>query len=199
MSEPFVLPNPLLAHHQSNERIETQPYDQTLIVSTFGEPEPEYATLHKRTGLMDAPQRAVLELTGKDRLNFLNNLITQQTFDKQTKTPLAAGKVLYSFLLNGKGRIICDVNVIELGERTLLDIDGRLTPMLLATLDKYLFGEAVKISSGVGRYHQLWLHGPESAAALATIGTALDPGTLPNQSCQSIRILDRDAVVFATT
>src|SRR5947209_8400122 len=107
-----TLPNPLHALHQQAEA-EFQPYATTEIVSTFGEPQAEYAALHKGCGMIDLPQRGLLELTGKDRLAFLNNLLTNQTYDKQTKTGLAAGKGVYAFFLNTKGRIVTDMNVIE--------------------------------------------------------------------------------------
>src|SRR5512140_1386023 len=81
-------------------RAEFQPYDQLQIVSTFGEPQAEYAAVRKSAGLFDAAHRGVLELTGKDRLTFLNNLLTNQVYDKQAKAPLPAGQGVYAFLLN---------------------------------------------------------------------------------------------------
>src|SRR5688500_18548493 len=105
--------NPLLdLHRQANA--ETQPYGEIEIVSTFGEVQAEYAAIRKGSGMMDLPQRGFIELTGKDRLTFLNNLISNQTYDKQAKAGLSAGQGVYAFLLNAKsGRIIADINVIE--------------------------------------------------------------------------------------
>src|SRR3954464_1213783 len=115
MSE--VLPNPLRELHAA-ANAEFQPYAQLEIISTFGQPEAEYAAIRKAAGLMDLPQRSVLELTGKDRLAFLNNLLTNQTWDKAAKTGMAAGTGVYAYFLNLKGRIVVDMNVLELGERT---------------------------------------------------------------------------------
>src|SRR5947209_20152883 len=104
------LPNPLLPLHQAGEA-EFQPYAQVEIVSTYGEPQAEYAALHKACALIDLPQRGLLELTGKDRLPFLNNLVTNQTWSKETKSGLGAGQGTYAFFLNTKGRIVTDMNV----------------------------------------------------------------------------------------
>src|SRR3954468_4012218 len=120
--EPSPLPNPLLPLHQRAEA-EFQSYAQVDIVSTFGEPQAEYAAIRKGCGLMDLPQRGILELTGKDRLKFLNHLLTNQTWDKATKQGLGAGKGVYSYFLNDKGRIVSDMNVLEVGERTWLEMD----------------------------------------------------------------------------
>src|SRR5436189_4531330 len=118
--------NPLHDDHE-HAGAEFQAYGDVQIVATFGQPQAEYSAIHKACGIVDLPQRGIIELTGKDRLTFLNNLLTNQTFDKQTKTPLPAGAGVYAFLLNAKtGRIVVDVNVLELGDRTLLELDARL-------------------------------------------------------------------------
>ena len=55
--------NPLLTTHKT-ANAETQPYGEIEIVSTFGEMPAEYAAIHKRCGMMDLPQRGLIELTG---------------------------------------------------------------------------------------------------------------------------------------
>src|SRR6266542_3442287 len=122
---PEHYPNPLLDLHRQNPLTECQAHGPIEIVSTFGEPQAEYAAIRKSCAVMDLPQRGLIELTGKDRLPFLNNLITNQVWDKQAKKPLEAGRGVYAFLLNAKtGRIITDMNVLELGERTRLEMDA---------------------------------------------------------------------------
>jgi folate-binding protein YgfZ len=79
---------------------------------------------------------------------------------------MAAGTGVYAYFLNLKGRIVADMNVLERGERTLLETDVRMVETLRKTFDKYLFAEQVKMTSLVGRVHRLTLHGPEAAAVL---------------------------------
>src|SRR6185436_15021507 len=119
-------PSPLHEMHAQQERVEFVPYGAVEIVSTFGEPQAVYAAIRKGAAVIDLPQRGVLELSGRDRLAFLNNLISNKTYDPKTKVGLAAGGGVYSFFLNVKGRIVADMNVLELGERTLLEMDGRM-------------------------------------------------------------------------
>ena len=158
---PHDLPNPLLALHQK-AGAEFQAYDQLQIVSTFGEPEAEYAAIRRGAAVIDQPQRGVLELVGKDRLPFLNNLLTNQTWDKNTRSGLKAGEGVYAFFLGRNGRIVSDMNVIERGDRTLLEMDARLIEPVLVAFDRYLFGEDVKLTDRIGALHQLALHGPGS-------------------------------------
>jgi folate-binding protein YgfZ len=166
--------NPLQELHRQAEA-EFQTYGDVEIVSTFGEVPAEYAAIRKGCALMDLPQRGVLELSGMVRLPFLNNLVSNQVYDKQTKTSLAAGKGVYAFLLNAKsGRIITDLNVLERGDRTLLELDRRMIGPVRETLDRYLFAEQVKMENRGGVLHELALHGPGAAEALRSIGLNVD-------------------------
>jgi len=167
------LPNPLRDLHQQAEA-EFQPYDQLEIVSTFDEPQAEYAAIRKGCGLMDLPQRGVLEVAGKDRHAFLNNLLTNQIWNKETKKGLEVGQVVYAFFLNLQGRIVAEMNVIELGDRTLLEMDVRLVEPIRQTFDKYLFGEQVKLTNRVSDLHEVALYGPRS---LEVLGKDLEPMT----------------------
>jgi aminomethyltransferase len=162
------MPNPLKPLHEQTDA-EFQDYAGTEIVSTFGEPQAEYAAIHKGCALIDLPQRGLLELTGKDRLDFLNRFLTNQTVDPKNKTPLPAGKGVYAFLLNNKGRIVTDMNVIERGDRTFLELDARNVAMLRQTLEKFVFSEKVQFADRVGELHQIVMMGPKAAELLRRI------------------------------
>lgn len=161
-----ALPNPLRELHSQPEA-DFQQYGDLEIVSTFGQPEAEYAAIRKGAGLMDLPQRGILEVSGKDRLSFLNNLITNQTWDKATKSGLAAHSGVYAYFLNNKGRIVADMNVLELGGRTWLETDARMVEVLRKGLERYVFSEQVKFASQVGALHRMAVHGPEALSVLS--------------------------------
>lgn len=190
------LPNPLRGLHAASGA-EFQSYDQLDIVATFGEPQAEYAAIRKGAALVDEPQRGILELTGKDRHSFLNNLLTNQTCDKERKTGLAPGTGVYAFFLNLKGRIVADMNVLEIdhGDRTAIETDVRLVEPLRDVFDKYLFGEQVKISTGVGSLHRLTLHGPR-AVELLKEASGIDASGLPPLGSITFRVAGSDALVF---
>ena len=75
---------------------------------------------------MDLAQRGLLRVEGKDRLDFLNRLLSNQIVDKQSKMAIAAGAGVYSFMLNNKGRIISDMTVLERGEFAWVQSDATL-------------------------------------------------------------------------
>jgi aminomethyltransferase len=160
-----TIPNPLLELHQKADA-EVQAYDQVQIVSTFGEPEAEYAAIRKAAAVIDQPQRGLLELSGKDRLSFLNNLLTNQTWDKAAKRGLEVGQGVYAFFLGKNGRIVADMTVIERPDRTLLEMDARLVEPVRAAFEKYLFGEQVKMTDRVEAIRQISIHGPQALSIL---------------------------------
>jgi len=189
------LPNPLKPlHDQANA--EFQAYANVDIVSTFNEPQAEYAAIHRGCGLMDLPQRGVVEVTGKDRHTFLNNLLTNEIVSRETKKPLPAGQGVYAYFLNNKsGRIILDLNLLELGDRTILELDARSIPQLLELLDRYRFSEQVKWESGVGVLHEIALHGSE---ALEVASKAFDsvPDLSRSHSCGMARVIGQDVIAW---
>jgi aminomethyltransferase len=189
-----ALPNPLLPLHQA-AGAEFQNYADLEVPLTFGEPQAEYAAVRTGCGLIDMPQRGLLELTGKDRLPFLNNLLTNQTWDKETKQGMPPGTGVYAFFLNAKGRIVLDVNVLDLGDRTLLEMDARLVEDFRKTLDKYLFTEQVTIANRTGQLHSISLHGP-TARQIVGETTGQEVGGMAPLACIVGRVDDVDAVVW---
>jgi aminomethyltransferase len=188
------LPNPLRDLHEK-ANAEFQPYAALEIVSTFGEPQAEYAAIRKSAALIDEPQRGILELTGPDRLTFLNSFLTNQTWDKATKTGMAAGHGVYAFFLNGKGRIVTDAYVIERGDRTWLDMDARLVESTRVAFDKFLFREQVKMTNRVGSLHTLALHGPGAQKLLEEVCDPKPP-ELQQLASFATRLFGIDAIIW---
>jgi len=159
--------SPILAQHQQAEAA-TLTYgtgaDGTPVVEvvgTFGDLELEYAAIRKSCVLIDLPQRGVLEVTGPERLEFLNRMLTQEL---KNLPPFASRR---SFWLNRKGRIDADVRVIDLPSRTLLDVDVLATKRALDGLASYIITEDVQIRDVTQEMHRLSLHGPTSIALVS--------------------------------
>ena len=173
--------NPLFAlHEQANAGY--LPYGSEIqIIESFGEPEAEYAAIRKAAAIMDSPHRAVVELTGKDRLTFLHNLLTNDT------KSLAAGHGCYAYLLNLKGRIVLDVNVLHQHDATLLEVDARLADELCRMLNNYLFSDHVQIRNGADDLGRITIIGPDANDILDRIaGKNITAGlTEPLRNCRA--------------
>lgn len=165
------MPNPPIHPlHALHEQAEATflPYGSDIqIVESYGEVEAEYAAIRKAAALMDAPHRSVVILTGKDRLSFLHNKVTNDT------NRLTPGTGCYAYLLNLKGRIVMDMNILHAEEATLVELDRRLAPEFLTSMEKYIFTEDVRILDGSEQLGRLTLLGPRAHLLLQQV---LDAG-----------------------
>jgi len=169
---------PLLSRHRSRAALISSyadDADAVPIVQTFGQLDIEYAALRKHCVLFDAPHRGTLEITGADRLTFLDAMVTQRTRDLQP------GQWCDSFWLTRKGRIAADLRLIELPGRLLVDLDRLVAKATPDSLAEFLFSEDVTITDRTSDLCRLWLLGPTSVLLLAEIcdrsPEELEPGT----------------------
>jgi folate-binding protein YgfZ len=141
------------------------------IVESFGPIEPEYAAMRRYCGVLDAAHRTVIVLTGSDRLDFLDRMITQGV------AKLAPGQITRSFWLNRKGRIVADLLVANLPDRTLLEVDLHAAQATFDSLDAFLFTEDAEMSLDIEAFTQIRLYGPASLVALDGL---LEEGASPD-------------------
>lgn len=160
------------------------------LVETFGELELEYAAVRKSAAILDRPDRGVIEVTGAERIDFLNNMITQEL--KPAGTPLAAGAAVRSYWLNRKGRIDADMLIIELGDRMLIELDVHTAADTVASLDGFLFAEDCTLSDASESLHRFDLFGPGAAALLGTPDLTGNAATTVEIAGKSVTVARRD-------
>lgn len=167
-------PGAAVGHRRAVE-IEYLPYATSELgticelVAAFGPVEPEYAAIRRGAALFDAPQRGTVVVTGADRREFLQRMLTQDL------RGLTAGKATRSFWLNRKGRIDADLTVAELGERMILVVDAGRAAQTVSSLGEFLFSEDVSIVDAASDWHWIELHGPAAGRALALAGAGAIP------------------------
>ncbi|USN98804.1 MAG: aminomethyl transferase family protein [Phycisphaeraceae bacterium] len=135
------------------------------LVDSFGELDFEYAALRKSCVLLDQPHRGTIEVTGDDRHEFLNSMLTQQI------KGLGAFRSTPSFWLNKQGRILADLRVLELGDRVLIDLDAHAVDATVESLAGYIITEDVELNDLSDRLHRLALHGPSAIELLIAAST----------------------------
>lgn len=187
--------SPLRRMHQEAEAslLHYGPADKDVqLVETFGEMELEYGALRKGCILLDEPNRGTIVATGADRVSFLNRMVTQELKD------LTPFRSVCSFWLSRKGRIDADLRIIELPDRTLLDMDVHSAAGAMAGLSAFIVADDVTLTDATEQMHRLALHGPTGPALLEAISTPVDGprvgALLPGQAC-IVSIVGRDVVV----
>lgn len=166
------------------------------IVGTYGELELEYAAIRKGCLLLDLPNRAVLEVTGAERLEFLNRMITQEL--KPAKKWLDPFLSVSSFWLNRKGRIDADLRVLVLPDRVLLECDAHAAKRALDGLNAFIISEDASIRDLSQTTHRLALHGPTALQLLAAVSTPVagpDLASLDSNRSTIIRIGDAEIII----
>src|SRR5579863_7269318 len=100
-------------------------YNGVETALSFGDPAKELAALRSGCGIIALDWRAKITATGKDRVRWLHNMVTNNIRD------LAPEHGNYNFVLNVQGRILGDLYIYNRGESLMLDTDSvQVEPLL---------------------------------------------------------------------
>src|SRR6266852_7149727 len=103
--------NPLVMHHETmGARLE-----QGRIPLSYTNPVEEYGAIRNHSGMADVSHLGLLQVTGKDRLSFLNGLLTNEILK------LTEGTGIRSALLNTKARVLADLYLYARDDDLLID------------------------------------------------------------------------------
>jgi len=84
--------------------------------------------------------RAVVELSGEDRLGFLQGLVSNDV------TQAAPGRAVWAALLTPQGKWLADFFILADGERLLLDVAAAQAPMLVQRLGRFRLRSRVALA-----------------------------------------------------
>lgn len=108
-----------------------------------------YRALRTDGGVVRRTDRAVLAITGKDRADWLQGLVTNDV------ASLAPGERRYAAYLTPQGRMVTDMNVVARPDRLLLDVPAPLAATLRERMDGLIFAEDVQVVD-VGASMEVW-------------------------------------------
>lgn len=121
----------------------------------------EYELLRNRAGLVERPDRAILELSGAEAAEFLQGQVTNDV------EALAPGSGCYAALLDHKGKIRTDMRVLRLApDRLLVDAEGAGRAVLTHVFETYSLGREVSYTDLSEDHAVLSLIGPGARAGL---------------------------------
>ncbi|MFP5226483.1 MAG: YgfZ/GcvT domain-containing protein [Acidobacteriota bacterium] len=132
----------------------------------------ELQSLLQTAGIFDRGYRARLRATGKDRVRWLNGMITQAV------KSMSPGQVGYTLVLNPQGRIQGDGDVLAWDDHLLLQTDRFQTERLLGHLRRFIIMDDVRLEELDAAATALGIAGPETAAILEKLGGSMpEPDT----------------------
>lgn len=139
-------------------------YNGAETVLGYADPADELDALAQHCGVFDLGWRAKITVAGRDRVRWLNGMITNTIKD------LPPGRGNYSFLLNPQGRILGDLYAWNRGEYLALDTDHSQIENVLNTLKRFIIMDQVELKNSSDTLTALGLCGPESQKALEDAG-----------------------------
>ena len=124
---------------------------------------PSYHAARRASALIDLSVRGRVRVGGDDRASYLQGLLTNDI------AALSSGDGCYAAYLTPQGRMLADMQVLNLGEELLLDVHPTVTAMLLDRLREFVFTEDVTVDDWTTRWAALGVHGPESARVVREV------------------------------
>jgi folate-binding protein YgfZ len=129
-------------------------------------------------------ERGVLRVTGRDRIDWLNGLLTNDLMAREGPRACA------SLWLTPQGRMIADLSVLELETETWLDMPRSLSAMLAERLDRMIFAEDARVEDASNDLTSTGVYGGDATDVLREVlgdnatfdavdPTALAVGTSP--------------------
>ncbi len=125
-------------HLSLGAQLEPSPFGFDLPAH-YGSEREEYNALRRSCGVADRSWVPDVELTGEDRVRFLNGLVT---CDVREPSP---GEGCYGFLTDAKGKVLADAGVLVFEDRLLLELPPGRSRTVSEHLRKYVITDRVEI------------------------------------------------------
>ncbi|MBI3999014.1 MAG: aminomethyl transferase family protein [Candidatus Omnitrophica bacterium] len=123
----------------------------------------ECLAARKQCVLFDHPNRGMIEVRGKDRVQFLHNVLSNDI------KSLSPGKGIAACLLNAQAELIAIMNVLCFKEFLWLALDYSLKNRLFQALQKLIVMEQVDLKDKSDETKLISIHGPKANGLLQNI------------------------------
>jgi tRNA-modifying protein YgfZ len=156
------------------------------VIKYFSSPEEELNSLYNGVGLVDLSANGILELSGKDVLDFLHRITTNSL---RTLPKEGIGRTIFT---TEKGRII-DTSVIwNFDNYQILFCSGANKPKIKNWIEKYVISDDVKINDTPGKYFLFQLVGPQADSFI----TLICGKTVNNLQPDTFKVVNCDGMMF---
>ena len=126
----------------------------------YGDPVLEYQAVRSGAGLVDFSFRGMLQLTGGERLRWLNGQITNEV------TALKRGEGCLAAALTAKGHLLAELAVYGLEEAVWIDLDRHRLEAVQSAFDRHIIADDVQVADVSARFAHFMVAGPAATRAL---------------------------------
>jgi tRNA-modifying protein YgfZ len=162
MPETDMRNNPLAGYLES---IGFKPFSSNgrLVFTEYSGVAAELETLHKGAGLHNLSGSGIIELKGKDVLDFLHRITTNSLKD------LPKESIGYTIFTSEKGRIIDTAAIVNFGDYQLMICSHEQKQMVISWINKYVISDDVQVVDTSGKYVLLELLGPQADSFITLV------------------------------
>lgn len=142
------------------------------LPSHYGDPAAEHRAVRQAAGLIDCEAVGKIEVTGRDRVAFLQGMLTNDV------KILEPGQGCQAAFLDAHGKVQALLSVFVAQDRLFLELPPATAAKTLQLLDKFLISEKVEFADVTPAFACFSLQGPTAARVLAVLGGSpapLDP------------------------
>lgn len=139
-------------------------YNGVETALSFGAPAGELEALRSGCGVFALAWRSWITVTGKDRVRWLHNMVTNNVRD------LAVNRGNYDFVLNAQGRILGDMFIYNRGESFVLETDIAQVETLVNAMKRFIIMDKVELTPVGSNQIALGVCGPQAEKVLTTAG-----------------------------
>src|SRR5215467_12768701 len=142
----------------------TGTYNGVETALSFGDSTAELVALRSGCGVFSLAWRARINVSSKDRVRWLHNMVTNNVRD----LPVNRGN--YNFVLNAQGRILGDLYIYNRGESFGLETDASQVETLVHAMKRFIIMDKVELVEVGADSVSVGVCGPKAESILSNAG-----------------------------
>ena len=150
-----------LIQEEQNAGARFAEYNGCRLPELFSSFDAEYRAARESVALFDTNWHAIVELTGPDRVRYLNAIVSNDV-----KT-LGEGMGTLALLLNPQGHILAELEIYALQDKLLVLSHGSVRERTVATLDKFIIMDDVTLSDVTEQFGTIAVEGPRAGTVIS--------------------------------
>jgi folate-binding protein YgfZ len=148
--------------HTPEARVGT--YNGAEMALSFGDSTAELAALRTGCGVFALAWRGRINVSGKDRVRWLHNMVTNNVRD------LPEDRGNYNFVLNAQGRILGDMYIYNRGESFAIETDASQVERLVHAMKRFIIMDKVELTALGSDSVSVGVCGPKAESVLSNAG-----------------------------
>ncbi len=160
--------------------------DGKKIINQFASLEEEVNSIYEGVAVKDVSNRGMIELRGKDVLDFINRISSNETKNVQKEN------IIDTIFTTEKGRIIDYTTFFNFDDYQILMGNLANQSKVMMWINKYVISDDVKLTNINGKYSLFEVLGPQADSFLTLIA-----GSVVNEiQLNSFKMINADGIIF---